>query len=113
MSAHLYAAKWWLQPRQVSVIIAIFCLSFSVLLFGSDRVYTSKVSWRENVGAPLPFLTVFVYAQGPCPRVLFTCPGVFFDSINPINLLVNFASYYIIAFFTPAFGKNLYRFFKN
>jgi hypothetical protein len=75
-----------LRPTLLKLIVTFITVLLTLFVV-SQRTATSKVSWNESRGAPLPFLNLVEY-QGPCPPVSF-CTEVQVNSLQLLPLLID------------------------
>lgn len=84
----------FLRPTWVKLLVLAILISITLLVV-IERQATSKVTWNESRGAPLPFLTLAGY-QGPCPPLSF-CTKVFFHALHPIEMLLDILVWYVVS----------------
>ena len=59
----------FLRPDSTKLLVSVILIILSLLVV-TGREWTTKVTFRENRGAPLPFLTLEVFGPGePCYRL--------------------------------------------
>jgi hypothetical protein len=89
--------KVWLffQPNSIKISLALAIL-LATLLIVSRHEPTSKVSWEQYRGAPLPFLSLTEY-RGPCGLDTGLCINLHFQAIHPGAMLVNLLGWYTVS----------------
>jgi hypothetical protein len=86
--------KIWLFLCPSLVKLAILLIAITLSLFVVvEREATSKVTWSEKRGIPLPFLAITQY-QGPCPPLDF-CSEVDVQTLYPAQMLLDVLWWYI------------------
>jgi hypothetical protein len=85
---------FFLRPNLVKLVILTIIISLTLLVV-TEREATSKVTWSERRGIPLPYLTLLEY-RGPCPPLNF-CTKVSIQNIYPFELLFNIFGWYIVS----------------
>jgi hypothetical protein len=88
--------KIWifLRPNLAKLVVMVIAILLTLLVVTRLET-TSKVTWNEHRGAPLPFLTLVKY-QGPCPPLNF-CEEVYIQAFHPIELLLDILGWYAVA----------------
>jgi hypothetical protein len=86
---------WFFLRPTVAKLVILAIIMLVTLLGAIQSEATSKVTWNESHGAPLPFLTLIRY-QGPCPPLDF-CTNVSIQSIDPIAMLFDGLCWYFVA----------------
>jgi len=93
-----------LRPSLPKLIILIILVALSVLAL-TERVPTTKVTWRESRGIPLTFLILTEY-RGPCWPEADFCTYRFLEALYPSPLIVVvLVSYYSACLFHSALQK--------
>ena len=87
-------ALFFLRPNLVKLIVMMIAMLLTLLVI-TERDATSKVTWNEHRGAPLPFLTLAKY-EGPCPPLGF-CTEVHIQTLHPFELLLDALGWYIVS----------------
>jgi hypothetical protein len=91
----MYMKVWlFLRPNAIKLVILMTAMSLTLLVV-TEREATSKVTWDENRGAPLPFLTITKY-RGPCPPLNF-CTKVYVQTLHPSKILLDILGWYVIS----------------
>jgi len=89
--------KVWLFLRPTFVKLSFVIVALTLTLFIiSEREATSKVTWEEHRGAPLPFLSLMEY-RGPCGPDRSFCVYSFFNALHPVPLLADVLGWYIVS----------------
>jgi hypothetical protein len=88
--------KSWgfLRPNFIKLAMLVLVMSMTMLVI-TDQQATSKVTWNQERGLPLPFLTLGKY-QGPCPPS-DACTRVFIQRLHPLELLLDFLGWYVVS----------------
>ncbi len=82
---------FFFRPGLIKLIILIITMLLaSFVTIGYEA--TSKVSWEENRGIPLSFLTIVGYA-GPCSESLY-CRDASIQTFRPLELLLDVLIWY-------------------
>ncbi len=81
------------RPNTYKIIMMIVLTLLSLLVV-TNRKATSKVTWEENRGLPLPYIVLVEY-RGPCPPQNF-CKDISIKKIIPVNVVVNLIGWYLI-----------------
>lgn len=86
--------RLFLRPNPLKLVFVLIGITLTLLLV-VERDATSKVTWNESRGAPLPFLTVIEY-RGPCPPHSY-CTRVDIKAFHPVKLLVDILGWYVLS----------------
>jgi hypothetical protein len=84
---------WFLlRPSFPKLVILIILIALSVFAL-TERVPTSKVTWQENRGVPLAFLSLTEHRLGPG---LNFCMRRYLDAFEPFLLISNGLIFYYV-----------------
>lgn len=100
---------FFLCPNLVKLIILTIIISLTLLVV-TEREATSKVTWSESRGVPLPFLTLVEY-RGPCLPLNF-CTKISVQNIFPLELLLNLLGWYIISCILFLAYEKIFKYFS-
>jgi hypothetical protein len=87
--------KTLLRPDLAKLSVLVILASLSLLVV-AGREATSKVTWRENRGAPLAFVTLTRY-RGPCGPEFKVCEKLHVEAWHPLPFLMNSLVLYLIS----------------
>lgn len=93
-----------LHPSFAKLVTLIILIALSVFAL-TERTATSKLTWQENRGVPLAFLSLTEH-RGPCGPDFNFCTSRHFDALYPLQLVADgLVLYYATCVFGFAIQK--------